>query len=116
MRPLVAAAALVLAGIASPVAAQVSGTYSVEGKDTDGTAYRGSVTVTPIGENYRVVWRIGDTTYSGTGLSAGEAFAVSYSWRNNVGVGLYVREGDAWIGIWTGSDQREQGAEIWRRR
>lgn len=115
MRIAAALGALVLA-FAGPAFAQVAGTYAVEGSDPQQHKYKGSVTVTPEGENFRVVWKIGDETYRGTGLAAGEAFAVSYSWGKGTGVGLYVKQGNNWVGIWTGSDQKGQGAEFWTRR
>ena len=115
-RTVPALAALTLLLLAAPASAQIAGTYAVEGTDPDKQKYGGTVTVTPIGENFRVVWRIGKETYRGTGLAAGEALAVAYSWGKTTGVGLYVKQGGNWVGIWTGADQQGQGAEFWTRR
>jgi hypothetical protein len=115
LRSIAALGALVLV-LTAPAFAQVAGTYAVEGADAQKHKYQGTVTVTPEGENFRIVWKIGNETYRGTGLSAGEALAVSYSWGKNTGVALYVKQGDGWIGIWTSSDQKGQGSEFWTRR
>jgi hypothetical protein len=115
LRSIAALGALVLV-LTAPAFAQVAGTYAVEGADAQKHKYQGTVTVTPEGENFRIVWKIGNETYRGTGLSAGEALAVSYSWANNTGVALYVKQGDGWVGVWTSSDQKGQGSEFWTRR
>ncbi len=54
-----------------PALAGPEGVYSVSGKNPGGgTPYSGTVTVTRTGATYRVVWDIGGTVFTGSGLGA----------------------------------------------
>ena len=64
-----AAAAVLVAFSASAWAASPSGTFQVTGTNPGGTgSYTGMVAVTPTGDTFRVVWRVGSATVTGTGL------------------------------------------------
>jgi hypothetical protein len=114
MRALFVAAAL-LWSVATAFAADPVGSYDVQGNNPDGSKYAGTVTVTQTGQTYRVVWKIGNTRYTGTAIGDKNFLAVSYQSGNESGLALYGADGDDWKGIWTYSGGTKMGAEFWNR-
>lgn len=94
------------AALADPV-----GRYIVEGKGPDGGVYRGTATIEPTGETYRVTWLIGGQKWVGTAVGNDEFFAVSYRYRDTTGVGVYGKDGDGWSGVWAYAGGTTVGAE-----
>lgn len=109
------------------------GRYSVSGTNPDsGSTYKGTVVVTRTGETYRVVWKIGGTTYYGTGLGAhyeGDHYvvgpatpddtvlSVGYVSSGTYGQAFYVLNDDGtWRGVWTYDGSNEVATEDWRPR
>ncbi len=72
------AAALTLLPVRPAAAADLGGTYAVEGRDPSGQTYAGEAAVVKRGETYHVLWALGDTRAIGTGLLMGDVFAVTY--------------------------------------
>ena len=114
MRALFVAAAL-LWSVATAFAADPVGSYDVRGNNPDGSKYTGTVTVTQTGQTYRVVWRIGNTRYTGTAIGDKNFLAVSYQSGNESGLALYGADGGNWKGIWTYSGGTSMGSELWSR-
>ncbi|GIX41586.1 MAG: hypothetical protein KatS3mg129_1319 [Leptospiraceae bacterium] len=57
----------------------IEGLYRVEGKNPDGTEYRGNVTITKIGENqYKLHWKILNDEFEGTGKLEGKILTVDW--------------------------------------
>ncbi|TDK43773.1 LIC10280 family protein [Antarcticimicrobium luteum] len=78
-----------LAMLAPPLAAQsISGGYRAEGRNPDGSAYRGTVTIREEGGMVYVSWRVGNQSYNGTGTRNGDIIWVD--WGSNYPV-VYVR-------------------------
>lgn len=81
-RTVLALAAAVVLPLAPPaVAADLSGKYTVEGREPSGQTYAGEAAVVKRGDTYHVLWALGDTRAVGTGLMAGDVFAVTYMIR-----------------------------------
>lgn len=57
-------------------AARLAGTYAVEGRNTDGSAYRGQVHVTVSGGTVYFRWEIGRDVYLGEGSLAGDILTI----------------------------------------
>jgi hypothetical protein len=77
---------------------KVSGTYEVVGTNTDGSVYKGTVTITQTGDSYNFSWNVGES-YSGKGHLSGEELTVE--WEAESPVIYEVREGgNVLIGTW----------------
>jgi hypothetical protein len=100
---------MVLAGLVlSPIAALaqesgLNGVYTVEGQNPGGKgSYRGELAIAPIGDAYRVVWRVGNQPYEGTGLLRDGKLAVVFRTGQQAGIAFYdVRENGTLTGTWT---------------
>ncbi|MCI4663415.1 MAG: hypothetical protein MRY74_01720 [Neomegalonema sp.] len=111
LRGVLASAALLIAAGAS---AQPIGTFSVDGRNPNGTSYTGSVTVSRTGGTYKVFWTIGSGSFVGTGVYTKGAFAVAYAGGHS-GVVLYREtEEGVWRGVWAPIGETKTGAETWR--
>lgn len=110
-RAIVAAVILVattITALASPV-----GTYNVVGTNPGGgNGYRGTVTVTRMGEyTFRVVWTIAGQTVVGTGLWVDEKFSVGYPVSS---IAVYTDNGKGgWNGHWANGNATQTGTEVW---
>ena len=88
--------------------AQPVGTFSIEGRNPGATAgppaYTGTITITPAGDAFDVVWLVGAsrTRVTGRGLFQNNVFAVTYANVQPPGPALvlYVRRGRTWVGRW----------------
>jgi len=78
-----------LATLAAPVAAQsISGNYRAEGRNPDGSAYRGVASIREEGAMVYIAWRVGNQSYNGTGTRNGDVIRVD--WGSNYPI-VYVR-------------------------
>jgi hypothetical protein len=104
--------ALALAGT-SATAQMVGGQYRVEGTNADGSAYRGTATITPSSDSTcRISWQTGSTS-SGICMMAGRAFAASNRMNGAVGLVVYEMQPDGSMkGVWTIADQPGAGTEV----
>lgn len=109
------------------------GSYNVVGANPGGgNEYRGTVTVKRTGQTYSVVWNIGGTKYTGTGLGAANvkgtsimgpaseddsAISIGYISGGSFGMAFYVEQQDgSWKGVWTYGGSTEVGTETWVKR
>jgi hypothetical protein len=115
MRSLVVVAAL-LWSVATAFAADPSGTYDVQGTSPDGSKYSGTVTITETGQTFKMVWKIGSDTYTGTAIGNKDFLAVSYTSGSDTGLALYGAEGGNWKGIWTYAGGTKMGSELLNRQ
>ena len=111
LRTIVAAALLaavsMTAGAASP-----SGDFNVTGTNPGGAGtYSGTVSVTPTGDTFRVVWHVGSDTVQGTGLWVDDKFCIGYQ-GNSVAVMTEQSDG-SWKGHWANGSDRSVGTERW---
>jgi hypothetical protein len=115
MRPRAFAIALLAALPALPqeAAAQRSGTYAVEGRGADGTAYQGVVQFQATGpETWRLTWRIAGTTTQGIGIRIGDLLSVGYVAQGQTGVAVYEVNADGTLsGAWTQGREGGVGGE-----
>lgn len=96
--------------------ADPSGSYSVEGKSPDGSAYKGAVVISKTGDTYKVVWTIGGDKYTGTAVGDDSFLAVTYKAGGDAGLAVYGREGTGWKGVWTMLGGTKLGAERLTRK
>jgi hypothetical protein len=92
---------------AAPVApADISGKYSVDGTNTNGTTYHGSVTIRRDGNRYRFDWLIANyATYSGTGTLDGGRIVVD--WGQQYPVIYLVGANGVLNGTWNNGTAKE---------
>ena len=113
MRPIVLMLAAIAFGSGPALAQMVGGQYRVEGANPDGSAYRGSATITPTSDTTcRIAWQTGSTS-TGICMVAGKTLAASYALNDKVGLVLYQLQPDGSLkGVWTLADQPGSGTEI----
>jgi caspase domain-containing protein len=58
--------------------APAEGTYRVAGTNPDGSSYTGTLTLSKAGEKYRLGWRVGTSSYEGSGLLEGNVLTVDW--------------------------------------
>lgn len=79
--------------------------------------YKGHVHVEKNGQTYTVFWRFGATTYIGTGIEHGDAFAVIFTKPQSNGYGLILFRKNPktghWTGHWTQPGSKVVGQEVW---
>jgi hypothetical protein len=74
------------------------GKYKAEGRNPDGTAYSGTLTLTKRGEAYHLSWAIGSTSYQGRGSLRNNLLIVD--WGSSTPV-IYALTGDGRLsGLW----------------
>lgn len=104
-------AALPALAAANPARAQffasdVSGDYQARGRNPDGSPYKGAVRITQSGDEVAVKWRVGASTYSGTGTRAGRVVEVDWGDKHPV---YYVVMGDGELhGTWADGEGLEK--------
>jgi hypothetical protein len=54
------------------------GEYRVDGRNPNGSRYRGRVAITPVGDRYRFDWRVGSQAYHGDGTLEGNVMVVQW--------------------------------------
>ena len=105
-------AALLVAWPLVAAAQDVSGRYTVEGRNFDGSRYRGKATITVTSKNTcRIEWNVG-TVWKGICMRNGTNFAASYYAGQAVGLIIYeIRPDGRMEGLWTIADQDGVGTE-----
>ncbi len=76
----------------------------------------GTVTITETGQTFKMVWKIGSDTYTGTAIGDKDFLAVSYTSGNDTGLALYGADGGNWKGIWTYAGGTKIGSEMLKRQ
>ena len=92
--------------------APITGVWVVVGANAAGQTYRGAAAVKQVGEVYRVVWRIGRSSYWGVGVLNGRIFSVAYKG----GLAVYQVTPEGLVGRWTTLRGTRLLSENWRRR
>ncbi len=111
---LAALAGLALSAMATTAgAADIGGTYRVDGKNFDGSPYYGTAVITVTSANTcRIEWSVGSTS-TGICMRNSNAFAAGYVLGDAVGLVIYQLLPDGRLdGIWTIADQTGIGAEL----
>src|ERR1700690_2281567 len=96
-------ASVTFASSAFAAAGDVGGTYDVFGSNTDGTDYKGTVSIEVTTENTcRITWKTGSSTSSGICMRNGDAFSAAYELNGKVGLVIYeIQKDGSMIGNWT---------------
>ena len=90
MRKVILAAAFLAAGCFGAAAADIGGTYDVQGTNLDGSEYSGTATITVTTKNTcRIEWVTGGTTSSGICMRNGSAFSAAYVLGKDIGLVIY---------------------------
>ena len=77
-----------LALAATGVAAKsISGNYSADGRNPDGSTYTGKVQITEMGSAVGVAWQVGSQGYTGSGRREGRVLTVDWGDQHPV---IYV--------------------------
>ena len=103
----------------SPAAAEGPGRYRLNGVDPKSRAeYKGTVTLSQTGEStWRIVWRIGNQTWNGSGIGDGKVIAANYSGGGTTGVFLMTLKDDkkGYEAVWSYTNDTKVGTEEWRK-
>lgn len=105
--------AAILVSLPLAAAAQdVSGRYTVEGRNFDGSRYRGVAEIMVTTKNTcRIVWNTGSTS-EGICMRNGKTFAATYGSGNTTGLVIYeIRPDGRMEGLWTMADREGVGTE-----
>jgi hypothetical protein len=98
------------------------GAYRMSGTNPDGSTYTGEVEITAWGDAFDVTRKTGDVQWSGTAVTFDGAIAINVTQgddtpRAAVGVvGLFVPEGNGFLGLWAKKGSDRMGAERWVRK
>jgi hypothetical protein len=82
-----------------------AGTYDVNGRSYDGTAYSGTVTISGKADRYRLQWRVGNSNYKGSGRLAGNLLTVD--WGSTTPVVYALSADGSLAGLWDGGAGEE---------
>ena len=105
--------AAILVSVPLAAAAQdVSGRYTVEGRNFDGSRYRGVAEIMVTSKNTcRIVWNTGSTS-EGICMRNGKTFAATYGSGSTTGLVIYeIRPDGRMEGLWTMADREGVGTE-----
>lgn len=83
-----------------------------------GKDYQGKVIVKKDGsDTYAVLWRIGKVSYAGTGFYENHLFCVAYVDQSgkHIGLAVYHKSGNQWVGRWTQLGAKQTTSEIWQQ-
>lgn len=70
--------------VQAAVAPRLAGIYRADGKNPDGSRYRGMVALQPAGEGMRFTWWVGRQVFRGTGEFAGRMLVVNWGQKHPV--------------------------------
>jgi hypothetical protein len=74
------------------------GSYKVEGKNADGSAYQGTVEIERQGKGYHLSWEVGSSSYEGKGTLAGNLLTVD--WGSSTPVVYALGTDGSLTGLW----------------
>lgn len=100
---------------ASPVTADIAGSYKVNGTGINGNNYNGNLAVTKRDEVYQFSWEVGQEKYEGIGVQSGNAVAAAYTIGTDgkgCGAVIYkINPDDSIEGKWGTWGVNQSGAE-----
>lgn len=101
--------------LTTPASAQsIGGSYTVEGTNLDGSAYRGTARITLTSSTTcEIVWVTGGTTSEGICMRNGPSFAAGYVLGDAIGLVIYELRPDGVLeGLWTVAGAEGAGTEV----
>lgn len=97
-RRMVAAGILAMT-VAAPLAAQgINGLYKVEGRNPDGSTYRGTAQLVELNGAVTIAWQVAGQGYQGTGARTGDVIRVN--WGDQYPVVYVIMPGGQLHGTW----------------
>lgn len=103
-------------------ASDISGAYKCTGYDPESkNSYDADLTVKKTGETYKFVWKMNDTSFSGTGFfSTTSADTIAAEWwnpknQNSSGVMIYQVKPNVLDGHWVYADKETLGTETCKK-
>jgi hypothetical protein len=111
---LAAAAAILIAGVATASAQQLTGTYQVIGDNGNGTGYRGVAAISgTAGGNCAIRWQIPNTPPTqGFCMRQGNVLSAAYRLGDSIGLVVYRLNDDGSLdGTWTIAGKEGVGKE-----
>lgn len=88
------------------LAQSIAGSYTAQGRNPDGTAYKGSVTISETGTAVHFTWKIGATAYAGDGTRSQDV--VSVDWGDKYPVYYLVLPSGELHGTWANGTALER--------
>jgi hypothetical protein len=104
-----------LLALALPAAAQdIGGTYTVDGTNFNGSAYKGTAEITLTSQTTCIIeWTTGGTTSQGICMRNDDSFAAAYVLGDKTGLVVYkVADDGTMHGLWTIAGQDGNGTEV----
>jgi hypothetical protein len=96
---------------ASAAAQTVS--YTLAGKNFDGSTYTGTVQITPSGSTCQIVWRTGNSQSEGLCMPSGKTLAAFYRLGLEYGLVIYELQPDGSLqGRWSIAGKQGVGTEL----
>ena len=95
---------------AQDIPADISGTYRVEGRNPDGSAYSGQLTVVEsTGGSVAFAWIVANQSYAGVGVRDGRV--VTVDWGSDTPIVYVVMPGGELHGTWGGGTALERAVK-----
>ena len=99
--------------IGSALSQTISTTYTLAGKNFDGSSYTGTVRIIPNGSTCRIVWHTGNSTSEGLCMLSGNTLAAFYKLGVEYGLIIYEHQPDGSLrGHWSVADKQGVGTEL----
>ena len=114
MRRTVLAALLVAASFLPAQARDISGRYTVQGNNIDGSEYEGTAEIANLSNSTcAMVWKIAGRKFDGICMRDGNIFSAAYEMDGQVGLLIYhIGPNGSMEGSWTITGERGRGAEV----
>jgi hypothetical protein len=106
--------ALAMSLIAQVVAQPINSSYTLAGKNFDGSNYTGVVQITPQGSTCRITWQTGGGSQSeGLCMLSGKTLAAFYKLGSEYGLVIYELQQDGSLrGHWSVAGKQGVGTEL----
>jgi len=95
------------------------GKYRISGTNPNGSTYSGEVEIKPWADAFDIARKIGNDETSGTAVTFDGALVINVGKDDNralIGVlGLFVPDGNGFVGVWARAGSQQLGAERWVR-
>jgi len=112
---------LALPNVNRAKAGKAAGKFRISGRNPNGSTYTGEVAITPRSTMFDVDRTVGDAEATGTAVIFDGAIAINVSFDSQAPrekidvVGLFVPEGNGFLGVWVKAGNQQLGAERWVR-
>ena len=98
IRTYIFAAAAVALSTAAAIAQALTGSYTAQGRNADGSSYSGTVEIADTGSSVGMTWAVGNQNYAGQGVLEGRVLTVN--WGAAAPVIYVVMPDGSLLGTW----------------